>query len=388
VTYTYGGKQGTSRATTARELLPLIEALDGRNVTPDKVTAYPGYPLVTSAESASALFYVFLPALAIAGWWFNQRAPVVAEAPASQRDPRFPQLQAYLPRIRRVALVGGAGLVLLQVVPYGRDHVNLSIGAPSAAAAATCQTVFPPGDESAMRLSDFKARVVSQIGSLNGVLAGLAANNQAATRAQYAQFSNAYRGVAKELAELYPGRCPRLNADAAGADAAIIGGTVTASASASQLVYALNVGLFSLAQDLDIRIRQAGPDQLVGLENPETDRPSVTGSPGWDTARTQALAARACGACHSNQPGLPWYTNVAPLAWLVQYQVDAGRAALNFSEWDRPQGPAVAQVAATAQRGSMPPGWMSLLDPRLQLNEAERAELVRGLQTTLNLPSS
>src|SRR5258708_18331426 len=63
VTYTYGGKQGTSRATTAREVLPLIEALGGFDVTLDKIAAYPGYPLMTSAASTSAWFYVLLPLL-------------------------------------------------------------------------------------------------------------------------------------------------------------------------------------------------------------------------------------------------------------------------------------------------------------------------------------
>ena len=70
-TYTYGGKQGVTRATTAREVLPLIEALDGRVVTPDPTTAYPGYPLVTSADAASVWFYALLPLLAVGGWWYS-----------------------------------------------------------------------------------------------------------------------------------------------------------------------------------------------------------------------------------------------------------------------------------------------------------------------------
>jgi ABC-type transport system involved in multi-copper enzyme maturation permease subunit len=384
VTYTYGGKQGTSRATTAREVLPLIEALGGRTVTPDKVPAYPGYPLVTSAEGSSALFYVLLPGLAIAGWWFNQRAPRgIAGVRGGQPLPaRWPRLERDAARAGRVALIGVAGLLVLQLVPYGHNHVNLTIGAPTAAAAATCQTVFPPGDESTMRLSDFKARVAGQVANLNRVLSGLAANSPSAVRAEYAQFANGYRGIYKELAELYPGRCPRLNDAAAGADRTIIASPTIDTVAASQWIYALDVGLFNLSQDLDTRIRQAGPDQVVGLENPETDRPSITGMPAWNNGRTQALVSRACGACHSNQPNMPWYTNVAPLSWAIQHQVDAGRAVLNVSEWDRPQGLAAAQAASAVQRGAMPPGWAAAIDPRLQLSNAERDELVRGLQAT------
>jgi mono/diheme cytochrome c family protein len=131
------------------------------------------------------------------------------------------------------------------------------------------------------------------------------------------------------------------------------------------------------------------PDQLVGLLTPETDRPSVSGSPAWNSERTQALAARACASCHSNQPTLPWYTNIAPLSWLVQSQVDGGRSALNFSEWDRPQVSGASRAASSTQAGTMPPGWMTTLDPSLTLSDAERAELVRGLLATLNgVPSS
>jgi mono/diheme cytochrome c family protein len=232
-----------------------------------------------------------------------------------------------------------------------------------------------------MSLSDYKARVAGQVMNLNRVLSGLAANSPTAVRAEYAQFADGYRGVRKELAELYPGRCPRLNDAAAGADRAIISSPTVDTPAASQWIYALDVGLFNLSQDLDGRIRQAGPDQLVGVENPETDRPSITGAPAWNDGRTQALVSRACGACHSNQPNMPWYTNLAPLSWAIQYQMDSGRATLNYSEWDRPQGAAV-KAASEVERGSMPPAWAAVLDPKLQLSDAERAEVVRGLQAT------
>jgi mono/diheme cytochrome c family protein len=175
-----------------------------------------------------------------------------------------------------------------------------------------------------------------------------------------------------------------LNGDAIAADAAFYANDPANLQAAGQWLYALNVGLYSIAQDLDARVRRAGPDQPVGLETPETGQPSITGTPGWDSERTQALAARACGACHSNQPNLPWYTNLAPVSWLVQYQVDGGRSALNFSEWDRPQVSSGAVAASSVQQQRKPPPWMVALDSRLRLTDAERAELVRGLHATLN----
>jgi hypothetical protein len=188
--------------------------------------------------------------------------------------------------------------------------------------------------------------------------------------------------MATELAELYPGRCPRLNADAIAADGALASGQ--SFGEATPWLYALNLGLLSIAQDLDIRLRQAGPDQPVGLETPETDQPVVTGTPPWNAERTQVLTTRACGACHSNQPDLAWYTNVAPVSWLAQYEVDAGRGALNFSELDRPQSAAASRAAAAVQLGTMPPPWAASIEPKLRLTDGERAELIQGLLATLN----
>ncbi|HEY0583304.1 MAG TPA: cytochrome C, partial [Chloroflexota bacterium] len=71
----------------------------------------------------------------------------------------------------------------------------------------------------------------------------------------------------------------------------------------------------------------------------------------------------------------------APLSWVVQHQVDDGRAVLNLSELDRVQ-PATGS-AASVQARHMPPAFAALVDGRLQLTDAERDELVRGLQATL-----
>jgi mono/diheme cytochrome c family protein len=56
--------------------------------------------------------------------------------------------------------------------------------------------------------------------------------------------------------------------------------------------------------------------------------PQVTQESRWDSARTRALAARACFDCHSNETVWPWYSNVAPVSWLIQRDVDEGRRAL------------------------------------------------------------
>ena len=42
---------------------------------------------------------------------------------------------------------------------------------------------------------------------------------------------------------------------------------------------------------------------------------------------------RSCSDCHSNRTQWPWYSAVAPVSWLVTYDVRQGRREMNFSEW-------------------------------------------------------
>ncbi|MGB0430986.1 MAG: heme-binding domain-containing protein [Bacteroidia bacterium] len=45
------------------------------------------------------------------------------------------------------------------------------------------------------------------------------------------------------------------------------------------------------------------------------------------------IMKNACYDCHSNQTKYPWYSNVAPISWVVKDHIDEGREEMNFSEW-------------------------------------------------------
>jgi hypothetical protein len=49
----------------------------------------------------------------------------------------------------------------------------------------------------------------------------------------------------------------------------------------------------------------------------------------------EGILQRACNDCHSDLTRWPWYSNVAPISWLVIDHVDEGRRHVNFSEWLR-----------------------------------------------------
>ncbi len=110
------------------------------------------------------------------------------------------------------------------------------------------------------------------------------------------------------------------------------------------------------------------------------ENPPVTAEPVWDSAQTRELAVRACFDCHSNETKWPWYSNVAPISWTVQHDVDSGRDELNFSEWNGDQ--EGDEAAETVREGSMPPWQYTLAHPEARLSDAELAQLEAGLART------
>lgn len=45
------------------------------------------------------------------------------------------------------------------------------------------------------------------------------------------------------------------------------------------------------------------------------------------------LIQRSCYDCHSYDTHYPWYSNVAPVSWVIGSNVKNGRGSLNFSIW-------------------------------------------------------
>lgn len=110
--------------------------------------------------------------------------------------------------------------------------------------------------------------------------------------------------------------------------------------------------------------------------------PPVTGEPAWDAPETRALAKQACFDCHSNETEWPAYASIAPASWLVQHDVDEGRAVLNFSEWTRPQ-EETTEASEEVLEGEMPPAAYMLVHTQARLARADRDRLARGLARTL-----
>ncbi|HJZ72049.1 MAG TPA: heme-binding domain-containing protein [Vicinamibacterales bacterium] len=100
------------------------------------------------------------------------------------------------------------------------------------------------------------------------------------------------------------------------------------------------------------RLAQATVVFVVIFAAAQLVRPSPANPPTDGTRTIQAdettkglttVLDRSCGDCHSNATvWSSWYTQIAPLSWLMAHEVTKGRQAVNFSEW--------AEYSAAKQR--------------------------------------
>ena len=77
---------------------------------------------------------------------------------------------------------------------------------------------------------------------------------------------------------------------------------------------------------------------LIGVQFVRADRTNPPAAPAASLvpAMPPAVAAilnRSCRDCHSNETQWPWYSHVAPVSWLVAWDVHQGRDHFNYSEW-------------------------------------------------------
>src|SRR6185295_662822 len=113
--------------------------------------------------------------------------------------------------------------------------------------------------------------------------------------------------------------------------------------------------------------------QLIRPEraNPTTDATHTIQAQVGTTSELAAVLDRSCRDCHSNNTVWPWYTQVAPLSWLMARAVADGREAINFSEWASYQ-PDVQRTLLSvscqdATSGKMP-GPYTLVRPETKLS--------------------
>lgn len=67
--------------------------------------------------------------------------------------------------------------------------------------------------------------------------------------------------------------------------------------------------------------------------NPPIDAKQELAATANVDGNVRSIIDRSCNDCHSSRTVWPWYSEVAPVSWLVGRDVNGGRRHVNFSEW-------------------------------------------------------
>ena len=116
--------------------------------------------------------------------------------------------------------------------------------------------------------------------------------------------------------------------------------------------------------------------QFVPYGRSSHSNPTATNPFKWTDPQAEAIAKTSCYDCHSNETKWWWATNIAPFSWLVQSDVDGGRARLNFSEFDGL--PPAEELQGVVQEGEMPPFQYTIIHPGAKLTDAQKQTLIKG----------
>ena len=118
---------------------------------------------------------------------------------------------------------------------------------------------------------------------------------------------------------------------------------------------------------------------LIQLVRPSMENAPVTGDI-VVPAEVHTLLKRSCYDCHSNETTWPWYSQVAPVSWLVARDVNGGRKHLNFSSWESYEPgrklKKLKEIAEEVGDGEMPMAIYVVMHSEAKLTEAEKKTIV------------
>ncbi|MCB0747630.1 MAG: heme-binding domain-containing protein [Ignavibacteriae bacterium] len=102
-------------------------------------------------------------------------------------------------------------------------------------------------------------------------------------------------------------------------------------------------------------------------------------------AELASMIKNSCYDCHSNQTKYPWYSNVAPVSWLLKNHIDDGRKHLNFSTWSeydlKKKDRKLDECVEMIQSGDMPMKPYVFMHSEATLNDIQRNQLVKWLKS-------
>ncbi|MCI5081733.1 MAG: heme-binding domain-containing protein [Saprospiraceae bacterium] len=97
-------------------------------------------------------------------------------------------------------------------------------------------------------------------------------------------------------------------------------------------------------------------------------------------AEIASLIKSSCYDCHSHQTKYPWYTNVAPVSWMIGHHIEEGREHLNFSKWGtypaKKRAHKIEECYEEVEEGEMPMKGYVILHSEAKMSKEQKEQLI------------
>ena len=124
-------------------------------------------------------------------------------------------------------------------------------------------------------------------------------------------------------------------------------------------------------------------DRINPKVDPQKDFFTISNPP--EEIRT--IFKNSCYDCHSNQTIYPWYSNIAPVSWMLKSHINKGRENMNFSEWGDYSPDEQKDILETCQEkikaDEMPLSSYTLIHSNAKFDEKKKALLFDWLKKQL-----
>ncbi len=141
----------------------------------------------------------------------------------------------------------------------------------------------------------------------------------------------------------------------------------------------IGIGLLILLFAIQlIRIDKTNPplelsQDFIAIENPE---PEIA-----------QMIKDACYDCHSHKTSYPWYSNVAPVSWMLKSHIKGGRQHLNYSMWasysDKEKEHHYQEMKEVIELKRMPMKSYTFMHSKAKLSESQKASLLDWFQSKI-----
>ena len=126
---------------------------------------------------------------------------------------------------------------------------------------------------------------------------------------------------------------------------------------------------------------------LIGIQfitidktNPPTDMEKDFITIANPPADMGIMIKESCYDCHSHHTKYPWYSNIAPVSWLLKEHVNNGRNHLNFSVWsdykESKKDHKIDECIEMIESGEMPMKGYVLLHEEANLTDVQKQAMI------------